>query len=115
MIAYGLPILMTMVLWLDLDRIPARFLDSLDQRTFGRTMVGASARFSARSLARYDDIGRDDARLRLYRFCLWHRVVGRPTPGVLHGLRHRPEQISVLCGRRGAVALPTSRQRESLS
>jgi putative photosynthetic complex assembly protein 2 len=42
MIAYGLPILMTLALWWISTGVVLR-LDSLDQRTFGRTMVGASA------------------------------------------------------------------------
>jgi putative photosynthetic complex assembly protein 2 len=42
MISYGLPILMTLALWWVSTGVVLR-LDSLDQRTFGRTMLGASA------------------------------------------------------------------------
>ena len=83
MIAYGLPVLVTLALWLGSTGVILH-LDSQDRRTFVGSMLGAIALLAVSLWLVATTSAEMTRRLRLYRFCLRHRVVGGPTPGVLH-------------------------------
>ena len=115
MLAHGLPILATLALWWASTGL-ILLLDGLDRKTFGPSMVGASAALAVAIWSRCRQRAPGDVGSSLCRLRLRPRRLGMAAPEFLHRRSHRAAQERLPAGmprvravRRGCARQPLSR------